>query len=323
MDWSILIIDAAPFVKNTVEIQRERNLCKAVCLKNKINFLSLYDWIYDSSTLDSYFCPSIKLDPKIKLSVAEKLIGYISFKSGLNLSKGGVVIHRNFSFDLINYFSHNWFTKVDECIRVRDMGRIYSMLLELDAAEKNEKYGPQPLHDSEIEWFNCEGKKVLNNVRKGISLIKSHGYEAVLYELISELQNSKVELSRLLITKAKKIYLMDWDMKEVIMSPLTKTVYLLFLRYPDGMYFKELSEYEEELKCIYMSVSNRINVDVINSSIKNMVDPFNNSINEKCSKIKYAFIKVVSLHLAKNYYIQGGRGEKKKVLLNRDLVIVE
>ena len=53
MEWSILIIDIAPFVKNTVEIQNERNLCKYVCLKNGINFLSLYDWVYNSDALDA------------------------------------------------------------------------------------------------------------------------------------------------------------------------------------------------------------------------------------------------------------------------------
>ena len=323
MDWSILIIDIIPFVKNTVEIERERNLCKSICLKNKINFLSLYDWVYNSDFLDTYFCPSLKLDTKDKLYAAEKLVGYISFKSGLNLSKGGIVVHRNYSFDLINYFTYNWIAGIEDCIRLADMSRIYSRICDRDAAEKNEKYGSRLLLEEEMKWFNCEGKKVLNNVRRGISQIRAHGYDALLYELILELQNSKIELSRLLITREKKIYLMDWDMREIVMTPLAKTIYLLFLKYSDGMCFKELYEYEDELKCIYMSVSNRINDDVINSSIKNIINPLNNSINEKCSQIKHAFIKVVSLHLAKNYYIQGGKGEKKKVLLDRGLVLVE
>lgn len=323
MEWSILIIDIAPFVKNTVEIQNERNLCKYVCLKNGINFLSLYDWVYNSEALDAYFIPSLKCGLKDKLAAAEKLVEYMSLKSGLNLSKGGVVVHRNYRFDLINYFSSNWFAGIEKCITLKDMNLIYSMICELAAAEKNEKYGIQLLHRNEVEWFNCEGKKVLNNVRRGISLIKAHGYEAVLYELIVEMQNSKIELSRLLITREKKIYLLDWDMREVSMTPLARTVYMLFLRYPDGMNFKELCEYEDELKSIYISISNRINDDIINSSIKSIVNPFNNSINEKCSQIKRAFIKAVSMHLAKNYYIQGDKGEKKKVLIDRRLVVEE
>ena len=167
MDWSILIIDIAPFVKNTVEIQRERSLCKSICLKNKINFLSLYDWIYNSDSLDAYFCPSLKLDIKDKLYAAEKLVGYISFKSGLNLSKGGVVIHRNYSFDLINYSVRNWGADIEACLGLADISRIYSRICDPDAAEKDEKYGSKLLLEEEMKWFNCEGKKVLNNVRKG------------------------------------------------------------------------------------------------------------------------------------------------------------
>jgi hypothetical protein len=42
---------------------------------------------------------------------------------------------------------------------------------------------------------------------------------------------------------------------------------------------------------------------------------------EKISKIKAAFVKAIGEELAKNYYIQGGNGEVKKVLLDRGLYI--
>jgi hypothetical protein len=51
-----------------------------------------------------------------------------------------------------------------------------------------------------------------------------------------------------------------------------------------------------------------------------MANITSNSAAEKISKIKAAFVKAIGDELAKNYYIQGGNGEVKKVGLDRDLV---
>lgn len=48
-----------------------------------------------------------------------------------------------------------------------------------------------------------------------------------------------------------------------------------------------------------------------------------NSINEKCARIRAAFIKEFDHHLAKYYVVTGERGEAKKITLPRDLVIWE
>lgn len=46
-------------------------------------------------------------------------------------------------------------------------------------------------------------------------------------------------------------------------------------------------------------------------------------MSEKCVRIRYAFQKAVGNETAKNYYINGGRGEYKRIELNRELVIYE
>jgi len=51
-----------------------------------------------------------------------------------------------------------------------------------------------------------------------------------------------------------------------------------------------------------------------------MTDPLNNSINEKCSRIRAAFLEVITDDLAKNYYVTGYRGKPKKIVLDRNLV---
>jgi hypothetical protein len=116
---------------------------------------------------------------------------------------------------------------------------------------------------------------------------------------------------------------MDYEMKEVKMSPLPKALYFLFLNHPEGILFKELTDYRTELMTIYKNISLRENPDEARESIKKMTDPFDNSVNEKCSRIRTAFLRVVAEDIAENYYITGYRGEEKKILLDRELVIYE
>ena len=58
-------------------------------------------------------------------------------------------------------------------------------------------------------------------------------------------------------------------------------------------------------------------------SIEDVTNPLLNSINEKCARIRSAFVKKFDEGLAKNYFVTGERGEVKKIVLPRDLVIWE
>ena len=134
---------------------------------------------------------------------------------------------------------------------------------------------------------------------------------------------TKAQLSRLIITKDYRILLPDYNETEVKMEPLVKAVYLLFLKHPEGILFKGLTYYREELLDIYkklkpMGLSKRTY-----QSIEDVTNPLLNSINEKCARIRSAFVKEFDESLAKNYFVTGERGESKKIALPRDLVIWE
>jgi len=58
-------------------------------------------------------------------------------------------------------------------------------------------------------------------------------------------------------------------------------------------------------------------------SIEDVTNPLLNSINEKCARIRAAFIGEFDDYMAKYYYIDGKRGEPKKISLPRDLVVWE
>ena len=133
-------------------------------------------------------------------------------------------------------------------------------------------------------------------------LLRSIGV-SVLEEL--RLEAAKSLLSRLLITKDYKIILVDYNNKEVEMTPVHKAVYLLFLNHPEGIEFKKLSEYRDELLQYYMSTAKLMDKQTITESVDMLVNPLNNSINEKCSRIKSIFLNMMDQYTANNYIISG------------------
>ena len=134
---------------------------------------------------------------------------------------------------------------------------------------------------------------------------------------------TKAQLSRLIITKDYRILLLDYNNIEVKMEPLVKAVYLLFLKHPEGILFKGLTDYREEMLDIYKKLKPMgLNKRTI-QSIEDVTNPLLNSINEKCARIRSAFVKEFDESLAKNYFVTGERGEAKKIALPRDLVIWE
>jgi len=171
--------------------------------------------------------------------------------------------------------------------------------------------------------FEKDAFRLPKDLRQKIQEIEEAGYLRKLIEYLEEIDKQSRTFSRLKITGDHKIYLMDYGMKEVIMSPLPKALYLLFLNHPEGILFKELPAYRVELMNIYKQVSLRENPREAVESIRRMTDPYDNSVNEKCSLIRTAFLKVISDDLAQSYYVTGNRGEPKRILLNRELVILE
>ena len=133
-------------------------------------------------------------------------------------------------------------------------------------------------------------------------LLRSIGV-SVLEEL--RIEAAKSRLSRLLITKDYKIILVDYNNKEVEMTPVHKAVYLLFLNHPEGIEFKKLSEYRDELLQYYMSTAKLMDKQTITESVDMLVNPLNNSINEKCSRIKSIFLNMMDQYTANNYIISG------------------
>ena len=137
-----------------------------------------------------------------------------------------------------------------------------------------------------------------------------------------EKNKNAIKLSRLTIAKDSTIKLADYN-KEVKMEPIVKAIYLLFLNHPEGIVFKHLPDYRKELVDIYQKIKPLGLTERAIRSIEDATNPLLNSINEKCSRIRAAFLPVVDSTLLEQYTITGKSGEAKKISLPRDLVVWE
>lgn len=160
-------------------------------------------------------------------------------------------------------------------------------------------------------------KALTEEIRERVMELRKRGVQ--LY-LLRELFEKKPTLSRLIIDKDFRIFLPDYNNIEITMAPLPKAVYILFLLHPEGIPFKQLDYCFPELYDIYRYISNREIEQNIIQSISDITDPTKNSINEKCSRIREAFLKHFDTTYAQYYYITGKRGEPKKITLPRELV---
>lgn len=137
-----------------------------------------------------------------------------------------------------------------------------------------------------------------------------------------EKSRNAIKLSRLSIAKDGTILLADYQ-KEVKMEPIVKAVYLLFLNHPEGIAFKYLPDYRKELTDLYQKIKPLGLTERAIRSIEDVTNPLLNSINEKCSRIRAAFLPEVDSSLLEQYIITGKSGEVKKVTLPRELVVWE
>jgi len=155
--------------------------------------------------------------------------------------------------------------------------------------------------------------------------------------LLEELriEAARAKLSRLVITEDYRFFLIDYQNTEVELQPVHKAVYLLFLAHPEGIEFKRLGDYREELTRYYMATAKVLDKEKIIEGVDHLVNPLDNAINEKCSRIKKVFLDMMDEYTA-SYYIISGHTQKhflgssriwyerlKVITLPRELVIYD
>ena len=226
-------------------------------------------------------------------------------------------IFRGISLDDERYFESDDFSEV--LISIRDdisnnspySGIMFRMASRDDIYDDFDDYVKAEIPDEET-------RDLLKELERRINALKQRGVSAYILE---QLINKPEKLSRLVITSNYRILLPDYNNMEIQMTPLVKAVYLLFLRHPEGIIFKHLMDYRDELKDIYKKIKGDRWIFTQTRSVNDATNPMKNSINEKCARVREAFVTRFDERLAKHYIITGERGEPKRITLPQDLIV--
>jgi len=145
----------------------------------------------------------------------------------------------------------------------------------------------------------------------------------VLRERMMFVRNRKSYLqpSRLMIS-GKTLRLPDFNNVEIKLRPLEITLYLLFLKYPQGLYMSSLCDHKQELFEAYALISGIDDVQEMKQRIEDLANILSESATQKISRIKRAFEEVIGSELAQHYIIKGPHGKEKKIDLDRNLLII-
>ena len=182
-------------------------------------------------------------------------------------------------------------------------------------------------------------EEVAQELRRLVGELQTEGrydllLKAIGVPLLEELriEAAKGRLSRLVITEDYRFILEDYH-QEVELQPVHKAVYLLFLAHPEGIEFKRLADYREELTRYYMATSKIMDKEKVIESVDHLINPLDNAINEKCSRIKKVFLELMDEYTA-SYYIISSHTQKhiagssriwyerlKVITLPRELVV--
>lgn len=135
-------------------------------------------------------------------------------------------------------------------------------------------------------------------------------------DLIKSIEGMEIKpLSTLEIDSLYNIRLPEYN-KNIEMHTLPKTIYVFFLRHPDGIALKDLSEHRQELKQIYMTMTRQsISHEEAYQKIDGILDFTNGHLNQYICRISESFRKELSYDLAKKYSIYGQRNGIRRVLL--------
>ncbi len=97
------------------------------------------------------------------------------------------------------------------------------------------------------------------------------------------------------------------------MYPLNKAVYFLFLRHPEGIRFKYLPDFKEELAMLYQLINKNVLPEKAMETASYITDCSHPHIYQHVSKIKASIRKHIPEPIAADFYISGFNGAPKKI----------
>lgn len=107
------------------------------------------------------------------------------------------------------------------------------------------------------------------------------------------------------ITSRYRIFLPERGGEELRLRPLAKTVFIFFLKHPEGIPAKCIGDYREELLSIYSRITGRDDAEAIAATVDRLTDVMDNSFHENCSRLNTALSALFPEETLDRYRVKG------------------
>ena len=131
---------------------------------------------------------------------------------------------------------------------------------------------------------------------------------------------SLTEPVELFIDKNYSIRMGGPDGPMLQLRPLVKTLFILFLKHPEGILLKQRDSYRTELEEIYSTINPNTFREDVKARVARLVDLQDNSFSEKASVLNARLEELLPEGIAGDYQIHGYNGCPRKIRLNPLLV---
>ena len=122
------------------------------------------------------------------------------------------------------------------------------------------------------------------------------------------------------INPALRVYI---GPEELQLRPLSKAILLLFLKHPEGIPLKDISDYREELSGFYHRLSRSSDRSLIEQRIQRIINVFEGDLPVQIARVNAAVARLVDAPGQDLYKIAGRPGTPKRIALDRTQVIWE
>lgn len=161
--------------------------------------------------------------------------------------------------------------------------------------------------DKETEYIVAEIKALLSDLRaKGIP-------EETIEGIISETRQGRIQLNT-----NGTLYLPDYGGVSVRLNPMERTLYILLMRYPQGIPVDDLYLYYDELCKIYMKQTVYDDVEIAKDAVGALVDDCKTTLYTNVSRIKKKMIDKLGRKAIP--YIISRENDVYSIKVSRDLV---
>lgn len=185
---------------------------------------------------------------------------------------------------------------------------------------------PAPAEDEiEAEELEAQRLKDIENLRAAI-LAYTAKYHANPQDTIKELIKGKIVInpdgfSRVVVNGNTQIVLADYDETVINMGARERTLYIFFLKHPEGIKQADVCDYENELLQIYSLVKPGASDETASRTIGNLCDPFSDALYQSLSKIKRAVKHAIQdEEISRRYYVDGERGDLYRIAVKPELI---